>query len=416
MLYYFVKIMMLGAMGMFFEKITARNLDNIPQKGAALLIANHPSSLMDAALLGILIKRPIHFFARGDIFIHPLVARVLNALHMHPVHHHQGGRQTLGANKESFKKAIELLSAGELVLFFPEGSSHIEYSLHPFRKGAFRIAFQTISLNPGLILPIIPIGINYSHPTNLFSRVWVHAGPALITNDLLDTYQLHPTIALKQLTQRCYHAVQNLAIDSRHLSPRFLFLALDTWRQSNQAVSISSTHQIEAETAISNAYPIWWQQAEEPLKHYEDLLLQAGCTPATIGASALPKTSVMPLIIGFPAAIIGWLLNALPLILARHIADQKVKRIDFYSWILVSSSAILWLCWFIFMAILSFSFLPSWEAIAILFISISTGQYCWNYFAYYQKWKARKAAKKLPTTELANLQLACEKVLAAIQE
>ena len=69
MLYGFVKIMMRVAVNLFYKRIYSTGLENIPQKDAAIIIANHASSLMDAAIIGILSKRPIYFFARGDIFI-----------------------------------------------------------------------------------------------------------------------------------------------------------------------------------------------------------------------------------------------------------------------------------------------------------------------------------------------------------
>ncbi|ULQ52322.1 1-acyl-sn-glycerol-3-phosphate acyltransferase [Flavihumibacter fluvii] len=414
MLYRFVKIMMRAALGLFYKDILQHNLDHIPSNGAALLVANHPSSLMDAALLGILLKRPVHFFARGDIFINPIVTKILHALHMHPVHNHEAGRHTIGANDDTFEKAITLLLNGELVLFFPEGTSHIDYRLWAFRKGAFRIALQTIKRNPALQLPIVPIGINYSHPTHIFSTVWVHAGPPIITNTILQAYPGQPAMALNQITQRAFSAVQQLVVDAGKESTALLFQALDTWRNASAALNSQSKESINKELTISRAFANWPPTDRENLAMYHKLLGETGTSDAEIVAASAPKLSASPLIIGLPAAIIGWILNSLPLLLARKIADNKVKRFDFYTWILVTSAALLYISWFTLMGILAFSLLPSWKAIALMFIAFSTGQYSWNYFAYYKAWKKQLDGKKLPLSRLTELTEKRNRILATI--
>src|SRR5687768_5815054 len=110
----------------------------IPAKGPAILLANHPSALMDAALIGILLKRFVYFFTKGVVFISKPLNFFLNALHMSPIHNHRGGRDSVNINEESYVKAERILSAGGIVLFFPEGNSKTDHQLMPFRKGVFR--------------------------------------------------------------------------------------------------------------------------------------------------------------------------------------------------------------------------------------------------------------------------------------
>ena len=66
---------------------------------------------------------------------------------MMPVHTYDGGRNTLGANKNSFSEGQKILSKGGIIVFFPESTSHIEHQLLPFRKGVFRLAFDTAVAN-----------------------------------------------------------------------------------------------------------------------------------------------------------------------------------------------------------------------------------------------------------------------------
>lgn len=404
MLYRFVKILMRTAVGMFYRHTLIKNMHHIPASGPALLVANHPSSLMDAALLGILLKRPVHFFARGDIFIHPLVNRILLALHMHPVHHHEAGRHTIGANDQSIDTAIRLLHKGEMVLFFPEGTSHVDYHLWTFKKGAFRIALQALAQNPALNLPVIPIGFNYSHPTKLFSTVWVQAGRPIPVNDYLADYRDQPATAIRSLTTRAFHAVKDIVVQTGKNDASTLFAALDIWRNSLAAAEMAPREKIETEMSVAATQPIW-QQTIAPLLHqYHHALETAQTNDQVIAAASFPKLTKTPLVMGFPAAFIGWVLSALPLLAARWIADKKVTRIDFYSWILVASSAVLYTVWLLLLATTSFLLLPAWKAVTFLFITIATGQYCWNYFGFYQHWKLQQEAKKMPAATLRSLQ------------
>jgi glycerol-3-phosphate O-acyltransferase/dihydroxyacetone phosphate acyltransferase len=414
MLYRLVKSLMRLAIGMFYRQTMFRNMHHIPAKGPALLIANHPSSLMDAAILGVLLKRPVHFFARGDIFIHPMANRLLNALHMHPVHHHRMGRQSLGSNDGSFRKAIELLSEGELVLFFPEGSSHVDYTLHNFKKGAFRIALRTISENPSIQLPIVPLGLNYSQPTNLFSRFWVQAGPPILVKEFYGVYQERPALTTRLLTEKAYSAVQNLVIQTSPDLSANLFHVMEIWRNADISQTLPASEIIEEEILFSQATAKRLHEVEPFLKVYLQDLASENITDASVAASSRSEFSATPLIMGFPAALIGWILNGLPLLIARSIADKKVKRVDFYSWILVTSSALLYLTWFLLLSLIAAFFLTTWKILAFLFIVIATGQYSWNYFSYYSQWKIQQKGKKLPDKKLEHLSSGRNKILEII--
>src|ERR1700712_1848937 len=116
MLYGFVKVIMAIALRFFYRRVYVTGLETIARKGPVIIIANHTSSLMDAALLGVLISRPVHFFTRADVFSGKFYSRILDALHMLPINNHDAGRNTLTANNESFSKAQEILAKGGIVV------------------------------------------------------------------------------------------------------------------------------------------------------------------------------------------------------------------------------------------------------------------------------------------------------------
>src|SRR5688500_12627717 len=134
MLYRITRLIMTITLRLFYRRIYATGIETIPDNGPVILLANHPSSLMDAAIFGTLLHRPIDYFTRGDVFKNRFIASILKALNMIPVFDH-AGRKTLHDNDESFRRAAAVLRRGGLILFFPEGISHTDRKLMPLKKG-----------------------------------------------------------------------------------------------------------------------------------------------------------------------------------------------------------------------------------------------------------------------------------------
>ena len=225
MLYRFAKLIMTVALRFFYRRVYVTGLETIAREGPAIIIANHTSSLMDAALLGVLIKRPIHFFTRGDVFSSKLYSKVLDALHMLPVNNHEAGRNSLSANNESFSRAQQILARGGIVVFFPEGISHIERKLLPFRKGVFRLAFQSaVCDNFSKNIPVIPVGINYSHPSASQADVMISFGTPLLLNDYKDEYMSNAAASLLRITKDGYSAIKKNAL---HINDESKYVLID---------------------------------------------------------------------------------------------------------------------------------------------------------------------------------------------
>jgi len=132
-------------------RVETRGLDNVPDAGGALLVANHSGTIpIDAVMtaLALLDHHPAHRHLRllgADlVFTLPLVAPLARK-----------GGNTLACNAD----AERLLSSGELVGVFPEGFKGIgkpfseRYKLQRFGRGGFVSA----ALRTGT--PIIPCSI-----------------------------------------------------------------------------------------------------------------------------------------------------------------------------------------------------------------------------------------------------------------
>ncbi len=403
----------------FYRKINFLNPENIPPAGPAILIANHPGSLMDAALIGLLLKRPVHFFARGDIFTSRLGNRILQALHMHPVHHHSVGRTSLNANDQSFETAIDLLNAGELVLFFPEGFSHVDYHLRPFKKGTFRLAFQAIERNQHETLPIIPIGFHYGHPTAAFRPVWIKAGKAIDARDFYSGADQPAAPAIRKLTETAYDAISELTIQTSPDKATALFYQLEIMRSEAVYLQVPPYRQWEFEKAISRNHTTISLLVQPDLNQYLELTE----TLSRSKSSTNPYREIIQERTGQPALLLlktlitipGLLLYAPPLLLAKWIADNKVSRIDFYAWILVVGAALFGLIWFIMLVLILLIVFPLKFALAAIGLLILTGLVSSRFAPCLIALRNNLRIKKIPESTMQQIRAKRKIILAVLK-
>ena len=127
-----------------FYRVNVVGVENIPQKGGALIVCNHVT-YMDASLILSSIERPIRFLMHKPIyesfFIKPIASRV-NVI---PIDAEGNPKDTMRALKD----AREAIKAGELVCIFAEGMLSRVGVMGGFQKGFERIM-------KGLDEPIIP--------------------------------------------------------------------------------------------------------------------------------------------------------------------------------------------------------------------------------------------------------------------
>lgn len=399
----------------FYRRIHFLHATHIPATGPVILLANHPGSLMDAALLGLLLNRPVHFFARGDIFKNKVIAALLRTLHMHPVHHHLDGRSSIHANDESFDTAIGLLQAGEIVLFFPEGFSHVDYYLLPFKKGAFRLAFQAMEKTGLPSLPIVPIGFHYTHPKALFSSVWVLASAPIETASWYSGYMHSPAKTVREICTTAFQAISAITIQVEKNRAKLLFNLLELFRTDPGYQGLLPGQQWQAEKELSRFIQDCQEDQLSVYQEYFTLRDAHLLKEEWITAAELPGSTRQLAWICWPIALPGLLVHGIAIYTAKRLADAKVTRVDFYAWILVAAAALLdiglHLVLFILIAAL-FSLTP---AVLFLAASMLAGWISWKSAPYLLVARNRSKCKKIPADSLQLLRAKRAKLMETIK-
>ncbi|MCK0130644.1 lysophospholipid acyltransferase family protein [Flavobacteriaceae bacterium F08102] len=167
----------------FYKKIIVVGKENIPKKGAVLLVSNHKNALLDPLLIATHTSRSLHFLTRASAFKIPFVKWLLSTVNMLPIYRMRDGKASLAKNEAIFNYCFNLLHKGQTLLIFPEGTHDIRRLVRPLSKGFTRITFGVLEKHPDLPLSIIPVGLNYSDARLFGESVSIRFGEPINVNN-----------------------------------------------------------------------------------------------------------------------------------------------------------------------------------------------------------------------------------------
>jgi len=169
-------------------RVRPTGLENIPDKGPAVLVCNHVS-FVDALLVGGSIRRPVRFVMYYKIFQIPLLSFIFKTAKAIPI---ASAKEDETLLSEAFDQIDKELDAGQIVCIFPEGGISTDGEVQRFRPGIEKIIERRG-------VPVIPIALGglwgswFSRrsggglrkiPGRLWAKVNVRIGEAVRTEDV----------------------------------------------------------------------------------------------------------------------------------------------------------------------------------------------------------------------------------------
>ena len=129
-------------------RLEKKGLENIPEEGAAMLVANH-STFIDALVIAAACPRPTRYVMDHKRFNTPLLSFIFRATRSIPIASAKEDPQML---ERAYDEIAKGLTEGDLICIFPEGGLTKDGEIQPFRGGIKRIIDRTP-------VPVVPIAL-----------------------------------------------------------------------------------------------------------------------------------------------------------------------------------------------------------------------------------------------------------------
>ena len=169
-------------------RVRPRGVENIPDKGPAVVVCNHVS-YMDPIVLLASVRRPMRFVMYYKIFQLPLLRFLFQHVRAIPI---ASAKEDERLMNEAFEQVDAELAAGNIVCIFPEGGITSDGEVQRFRPGIERV----IAKRP---VPVVPVALQNlwgswfsrsnggkvrKFPRRLFARVPVIIGEPVKPGDV----------------------------------------------------------------------------------------------------------------------------------------------------------------------------------------------------------------------------------------
>jgi 1-acyl-sn-glycerol-3-phosphate acyltransferase len=139
-----------------FAKVTVNGTENIPKRGAVLIVSNHMAYL-DPPILAVMLPRTLYFVAKRELLKYRITAWAMHKIHAIPI-------RRFALDREGLENIFQHIDKGKAIGFFPEGTRSGASGLKKANQGAAYIAFKSG-------VKVVPVGIVGTDRINSFLRI-----------------------------------------------------------------------------------------------------------------------------------------------------------------------------------------------------------------------------------------------------
>lgn len=351
----------------------------LPATGPLLLVANHPNSLVDPALVVVAADRTVRFMTKAPLFDDKLIGWLVAAVGSVPVYRQQDDRSKLAQNLDSFRDVHAALAQGDAVGIFPEGITHSASRLVPLKTGAARIAIGAAAIL-GRDFPIVAMGLVFRDRDAFRSEAHVIVSEPLVWADLIGEGAARASV--RELTARIEAQMHTVTLNLERWEDEPLVRAAElVWRAEfgpggDAAAELERLRvTTRALAALREGTSTDWQETATRLRDHERELSALGITPMQLVAEARVSDAVrwslarIPLLLVLPISLLGGVVYWLPKWVTTTAAAKMTEAEGPESLVThrVLIGSVVFLLWFSLLAALVWArFGPLWGLLALL--------------------------------------------------
>ena len=344
----------------FFKAVDVRRPERVPREGPVILCINHPNNFIDSLVVGAAVRRKVHYLATAALFRHPLVARFLLAAGAIPVWRKQDNPEKIDRNADTFAACAAGFEHGALIATYPEGTTHAEARVQRLKTGAARIALAWEVAHPRT-LAMVPVGLTFEARKSFRARVLVSFGARLPLHAYADAYREDPVKAVEALTRHLQEAMEAEVVNVERIDDARLLQAIETLYRDVLARAVMDARGVgprgvdRVRLSRSIVEAIGWFKAREParveaiwqrIRTYRALLAQYHLRDETVRArlERLPARHRIiyswDAVVGFPFFLYGTLVNLLPYLVPRWLAQHMARKETDYATVRLLASIV----------------------------------------------------------------------------
>ncbi|MEM6376989.1 MAG: 1-acyl-sn-glycerol-3-phosphate acyltransferase [Bacteroidota bacterium] len=426
--YFFIRPIARIGIWIYYRKIFMAHLDRIPKDKPVILAANHPTGFMEPCVMAVFMKRPLFFLVRGDFFRKPIFNFLMRSLNMIPIFRARDGNfRDLKSNYESFEACYQALQQNKTIMIFPEGNAVHEKRLRSIKKGISRMAYGAFQQHPDLEdLYIVPVGISYTYAERPRSEMMISCGEAISVRQLLEETGDHFATFDRKLRKEVTSKMKENLVHIDEAEDEFLVEQLQQIHrgkvnyQSIFPVLSSDNSLLEADQLITQQVKYWDEPKKMELKQMSQAFfqdLEQSKIPVEVIAQPIRFPFWKKLLFGLSTLPV-WIAYAfvyIPSRIAKNIADNKVKRTEFYSPVMLAGHLGTFLIFYIFWFLVSIISGQWWLLLlAVIIGPLAYGSLVWREQLQRYIWQQRFQA--LPGEKKQALKSSFQSVLEAIQQ
>ncbi len=324
LIYVFFRCLTWAGLNIFYKKRVILGRSYARFDGPAIVVCNHPCTLMDPLNAGLQIRQEMFFLANYGLFKHPVSNWFFSRLFCIPVKRKEDVAEGEARDNEAaFEASFQHLERNGVLFIAAEGVSWMNRYVRPFKTGAARIALgaeRRQNWQSGV--KIIPVGLSYEAPRLFRKRVVVEYGPPIDPKPWAEAYLKHSEQAVDDLTEHLRKRVEELMLDSRQESR-------DTWVDQMEIIArqdLEKKQGITAQQAYLRLKAFLHKNADneslvQQTATYFEALKKAGLTHQGVSTPSVP---VWQLLFLWPFFLLGFIFWFLPCYLP-YLLCQKMN-------------------------------------------------------------------------------------------